>query len=258
MNVLVTGGTGTLGRHVVMLLRESGHRARILSRAPRGHADAVLGDLRTGAGLQEAVMGMDAIVHAATAARQPLALRQTDFRGTRRLLELGRDANVGHLVYVSIVGIDEAPTFPYYGIKLAAESVVREKIVPWSIVRATQFHNLMDIFLKGFARIPGVIALPTRWQFQPVDAREVARRVVRVVLGKPAGMLPDFGGPEVRDFKSIAEAWLLARKDRRRLMNLPMPFKFSRQFAAGLVTCPEHKDGVVTFDQYLAETYPLS
>ena len=90
MNVLVTGGTGTLGRDVVMLLRQSGHRARILSRQPRGHVDAVQGDLKTGAGLTKALAGMEAIVHAASATRGPLAGRATDVRGTRRLLELAR------------------------------------------------------------------------------------------------------------------------------------------------------------------------
>lgn len=258
MNVLVTGGTGTLGRHVVMLLRQSGHRARILSREPRGHVDAVQGDLKTGVGLQKAVVGMDVIVHAASATREPWSGQATDVRGTRRLLEVARSAQVSHVVYVSIVGIDRVPSFPYYGTKLATEAVVREDIVPWSILRATQFHNLMEFFLKGFSRIPGVTAIPVRWQFQTVDPREVARRIADVVLGQPAAMLPDFGGPEVRDFKSIAQSWLTARKEQRRLMNLPMPFKFSRQFAEGLVTCPDHKDGVITFDQYLVETYPLS
>src|SRR3989440_12425408 len=86
MNVLVTGGTGTLGRDVVMLLRQSGHRARILSRQPRGHVDAVQGDLKTGAGLTKALAGMEAVVHAASATRAPLAARATDVRGTQRLL----------------------------------------------------------------------------------------------------------------------------------------------------------------------------
>src|SRR2546428_1462486 len=98
MNVLVTGGTGTLGRHVVMLLRQSGHRARILSREPRGHVDAVQGDLKTGAGLPKALAGMDAIVHAASATREPMALRATDGRGTRRLLGLAACANISHIV----------------------------------------------------------------------------------------------------------------------------------------------------------------
>jgi len=256
MNVLVTGGTGTLGRDVVMLLRQSGHRARILSRNPRGHVDAVQGDLKTGAGLSKALAGMDAIVHAASATREPMALRATDVRGTRRLLELARDANIGHFVYISLVGI-EGVAYPYYRIKIAAETLVREGKVPWSILRATQFHSFMESTLRAFARLPGMLAIPFGWQFQPVESREVARRVVDVVLDKPAGMLPDFGGPQVRDFKSIAESWLAARKERRRLMNLWLPFKASRQVAEGRLTCPEHKDGLVTFDQYLAEKYAL-
>ena len=256
MNVLVTGGTGTLGRDVVMLLRQSGHRARILSRKPRGHVDAVQGDLKTGAGLSKALAGMDAIVHAASATREPMALRATDVRGTRRLLELARDANIGHFVYISIVGI-EGVAYPYYRIKIAAETLVREGMVPWSILRATQFHSFMELTLRAFARLPGMLAIPFGWQFQPVESREVARRVVDIVLDKPAGMLPDFGGPQVLDFRSIAESWLAARKERRRLMNLWLPFKASRQVAEGRLTCPEHKDGLVTFDQYLAEKYAL-
>lgn len=78
------------------------------------------------------------------------------------------------------------------------------------------------------------------------------------MLGEPAGTLPDFGGPEVRTFESLARAWLIARKENRRLVNLPMPFRFSRQSVDGILTTPGHKDGKVTFDQYLAERYPLS
>src|SRR5437868_7781457 len=106
MNVLVTGGTGTLGRHVVMLLRRSGHRARIFSREPRGHVDAVRGDLKTGAGVAKALSGMEAIIHAATGWREPLAGRAVDVNGTRRLLAMAKEARIAHVVYPSIVGID--------------------------------------------------------------------------------------------------------------------------------------------------------
>jgi hypothetical protein len=82
--------------------------------------------------------------------------------------------------------------------------------------------------------------------------------LVEAVLHEPRGMLEDFGGPEVRTFQSIAESWLKARKDRRKLVNMPMPFRFSRQFAEGKLLTPEHAQGKITFDQYLAETYPLS
>ena len=255
MNVLVTGGTGTLGRHVVTLLRQSGHRARILSRSPRGHVDTVQGDLSSGAGLEKAVAGMDAIIHAASAAREPFKLRAVDVEGTRRLLALARDAHVKHVVYVSIVGIDRV-RYPYYGTKLAAEAVVREDAVPWSILRATQFHPFLELVLRGFSRVPGLTAVPLEWKFQPVDAKEVAQKLCAVVLDTPQGMLKDFGGPEVRDLRSIARAWLDARKSRRRLVNLPLPIGASKQVAAGALTCPDHTDGVTTFDQYLDERYP--
>jgi hypothetical protein len=90
-----------------------------------------------------------------------------------------------------------------------------------------------------------------------VDEREVAQRVYDVALGKPSAALPDFGGPEVRDYRSIAQAWLAARRSKRRLVNLPVPLKGSRQVAAGNLTCPDRRDGTLTFDQYLHERYGL-
>jgi uncharacterized protein YbjT (DUF2867 family) len=149
----------------------------------------------------------------------------------------------------------EGVAYPYYKTKLATEAVVQENIVPWSILRATQFHTLMATFLGGFSALPFLATVPFKWQFQPVDPREVAARLVEVVTHDPAGRLPDFGGPEARNFKSIAESWLKARKLNKRLINLPLPFKFSRQIAEGRLLCPEHQDGKITFEQYLEEKY---
>jgi uncharacterized protein YbjT (DUF2867 family) len=252
MNVLVTGGTGALGRHVVTQLRNRGHRARILSRNPKSHIDAVPGDLSTGAGLQKAVAGMDAIIHAAT---QISKLQATDVVGTRRLLAMAREVGVKHVVYVSIANM-EGVAYPYYKFKLATEAIVQENIVPWSILRATQFHTLMETFLEAFSKPPFLATVPFRWQFQPVDPSEVAARLVEVVVKEPAGRVPDFGGPEPRVFKDIAESWLKARKLDKKLVPLPIPLKFSRQFASGDLLTPDHKEGKITFEQYLAEKYP--
>ena len=254
MHVLVTGGTGALGREVVTQLRVAGHRARILSRKPGAGADWVQGDLVTGLGLELAVKDVDAIVHAASDALHPRQYHATDVLGTRRLLAMAREAGVRHAVYISIVGMDGVG-YPYYKSKLAAESVMRENIVPWSILRATQFHTLMEIFLDAMSKLPRLATVPFKWQFQPVDTSDVARRLVEVVTAQPAGMLPDFGGPEVRDFKSLATSWLASRKPQKRLVNLWLPFKFSRQVAAGRLLCPDHRDGTITFEQYLARRY---
>ena len=257
MNVLVTGGTGTLGRNVVMLLRQSGHRARIYSRHTRGHVDAVQGDLRTGANLDRALQGMDGIVHAATGARESLTARRTDVSGTRRLIARAQAAGIKHIVYPSIVGM-EGVAYPYYRTKLKAEALIKESKLPWSILRATQFHELMETFLRLSSRIPRVTTINFAWQFQPVHSRDVAQHMVDVVTTDPRQMLPDFGGPEILDFKSIAESWLKARHENRRLVDLKLPLKFSRQWEQGKLLAPDHKDGKITFAQFLAERYPLA
>lgn len=254
VEVLVTGGTGALGRQVVKRLRERGHRAVVLSRKPSEGVDWRRGDLATGEGLAEAVAGMEGIVHAGSATVQPHRYRVTDVDGTRRLLDLASDAGVRHFVYVSIAGM-EGVRYPYYRWKLAAEQVVAGATVPWSTLRATQFHTLLEIFLGGMAAVPGLLAVPYRWQFQPVDTRDVAARLVEVVTGQPGGRLRDYGGPEVRDFKSLAESWLKARGMRRRLVNLRLPFQFSRKFAEGRLLCPDHRDGTITWEQYLERRY---
>ena len=255
MNILVTGGTGALGREVVKRLRETGHRAVVLSRKAGTGEGWAQGDVATGAGLNEALIDVDAVVHAASAALEPWRLRATDVVGTRRVLAMARAAGVRHVVYVSIVGM-EGVAFPYYKYKLEAEAIVRENIVPWTILRATQFHTLMETFLSAFSHVPGMAIVPKDWQFQPVDPGDVADRLVGVTVGDPAGLLPDFGGPEVRTLGSLAGPWLAARQSRKRLVNLPFPFKFSRQFAEGRLLTPHHKDGATTFEQYLRNRYP--
>jgi len=254
VKVLVTGGTGTLGRHVVQRLRQSGHHVRILSRKQHAEVNTVLGDLKTGTGLEVAVAGCHAIIHAATGFRQSLSSRATDVDGTRRLLEVARREDIKHLVYVSIVGI-EGVDFPYYRTKVAAEALVREGNIPWTILRATQFHDLMEVYLGAFTLLPGLAFIPFDWQFQPVDASEVAQRLAAVVLAQPSGTHEDFGGPQVRDFKSIAQAWLSARKLKRRMANLRLPFKFSRQFAEGGLLAGGHRQGTITFERWLAQKY---
>jgi uncharacterized protein YbjT (DUF2867 family) len=253
-DVLVTGGTGALGRQVVKKLREAGHRAIVMSRRPGPTADRRQADLATGAGLEQAVRGVEAIIHAGSATTRPWRYHITDVEGTRRLIGLAKQAGVRHLVYVSIVGM-EGVSYPYYRHKLAAEAVVKEGAVPWSILRATQFHTLLDIFLTATSRIPGVLLVPFEWKLQPVDTRDVAARLVEVVESEPAGMLPDYGGPEVRAFKSCARSWLEARKLRRKLVNLPLPFAWSRQMAAGSLLCPERAEGTITWEQFLKARY---
>jgi uncharacterized protein YbjT (DUF2867 family) len=193
-SILVTGGNGTLGRAVVARLLAGEHEVRVLSRRPRpASAPAqvawVTGDLVSGDHLADAVTGVDAVVHCASDPRRP----RVDVDGTRNLLRAARAAGTPHLVHISIVGIDRIP-YRYYQAKLAAERLIQASGLGWTILRATQFHQLVLLVAHGLARLP-VVPVPAATSFQPIDAAEVADRLAALAAGPPAGRMPDMGGP---------------------------------------------------------------
>ena len=239
--VLVAGGTGTLGRVVVDQLLASGAEVRILSRGRRRHrrsdVEHVQGDLRTSAGLAAAVSGIDTIVQCA--------------EHTHHLVAAAKQAGSPHLVYTSIVGIDRVP-LGLYRRKLADEELIATSGLPWTVLRATQFHDLIAVLLRMLAK-PPVLALPAGWRFQPVDVREVGDRLARLALGEPVGRAPDFGGPEVRGITDLARSYLAIVGKRRPILPVRLPGRVFRAYRAGGNLAPEHACGTVTFEQYLSE-----
>lgn len=254
--VLVTGGTGTLGRELVPRLAAAGHTVRVMSRRPGesnalGDVEWAQADLLSGAGLDQAVAGADAILHAASS---PMTdTRAVDVEGTRQLLERARAAGVGNLYYVSIVGIDKFK-YPYYEAKLAAEEVVAGGGMPWTILRATQFHPLLDTFLSTLFRRGPFLLLPGAMQFQLIDPGEVADHIVASLAKGPSGRLPDIGGPEVQKLGVIASDWLKA--SRRRLIRIPVPATGGLSgFARGYNCCPDKRAGAITWREWLTKRY---
>ncbi|MEU2895429.1 NAD(P)H-binding protein [Streptomyces sp. NPDC088106] len=240
--ILVTGGTGTLGRHLTERLRAAGHEVRVLSR----HAQPYAVDLREGgSGLDAAVTGVDTVVHCATSPRGG------DEKAARNLVAAARRAGVGHLVYISIVGVDRVP-YGYYTSKLAVERLIEDSGIGWTVLRATQFHDLVLTVLQGLAKLP-VMLLPARVKDQPVDVTEVADRLAELAQGAPAGRVDDMGGPEVRTFDSLARAYLKATGRRRAVVKVPLRGAAYRAFREGLHLAPEHAVGKGTFDEFLAK-----
>ncbi|MBF6174046.1 SDR family oxidoreductase [Nocardia blacklockiae] len=242
-SVLVAGGSGALGRHVVERLRVRGHEVRVLSR--REGVGTHVGDLATGEGVRAAAEGAELIVHAASDFRK---FGAPDLAQTRNLLAVAGGAR--HLLYVSIVGIDRIP-FRYYRNKLACEELVAGSTVPHTILRATQFHDLVAAVLGVVQRLP-VAPLPLDFRFQPVATEDVAVRVADLVEGEPLGRAPDFGGPEVLTLAQLAEVWRARRGGPRRTVRIPLPGKVAHGFRAGYNTCPDHADGSQTWADYVA------
>lgn len=206
---LVTGATGTLGREVVQRLldRERNLRAYVRgdgSSLPEG-VEAFSGDIKTGSGLSEAVRGVDAIVHCATFFEADNA---TDLDGARHLIEAARQNGSPHLVYISIVGIDESE-FSYFQGKRQVEEMIERSGLPFTIQRATQFHDFVLTLIASFENDEAsAIMLPTGLRFQPVDAGEVAEALAGFAGQQASGRALDIGGPEILTLEEMATEYI--------------------------------------------------
>jgi uncharacterized protein YbjT (DUF2867 family) len=252
---LVTGGTGTLGRLVVPRLRDAGCKVRVLSRHSHEgeEGEYVIGDLATGEGIEAAVDGAELIVHLAGS-------NKGDEDKARHLVRAASRAGARHLVYISVVGADRVPVvsgvdramFGYFASKLAAERVVADSGVPWTTLRATQFHDFILMTAQQMARLP-LMPLPAGFRFQPVDAGEVAERLVELALGTPAGLVPDMGGPKVYEMRDLLRGYLQARGKHRLLVPVRLPGKAARAHRAGANLTPERAVGRRTWEEFLAD-----
>ena len=259
--ILVTGGTGTLGRHVVPRLRDAGCDVRVLSRHRHPPGDGVefmAGDLATGEGAQAAVAGVGTVVHLAGSAKG-------DEDKARNLVRAASRAGVRHLVYISVVGADRIPVssgvdramFGYFAAKRAAERVVADSGLPWTMLRATQFHDLVLMVARQLAKLP-VVPVPAGSRFQPVDADEVAARLVELTLGPPAGLVPDLGGPRVYRGADLVRGYLQASHRHRPIVPVWLPGKAARAVRAGANLSPERAVGHRSWEDFLAERVSLS
>ncbi|WP_263729752.1 SDR family oxidoreductase [Cellulomonas sp. SG140] len=239
---LVTGATGTLGTPTVLRLRAAGHDVRALSR--RTGPGLTTGDLVTGAGLDRALAGVDTVVHLATAPRG-----KGDVEAARTLLRAAADAHVRHLVLISIVGIDGIP-LAYYRDKVVIERLVRESGVPFTVLRATQFHGFVEALFTAQRALPVVVA--PAFTVQPIAVEEVADRLVELASDGPAGRVPDIGGPEQRTVPELARLWRGAAGGRRPVLPFVLPGKTFAGYRSGAGLVPGTPYGRVTFAEHLA------
>jgi uncharacterized protein YbjT (DUF2867 family) len=254
--MLVTGGTGTLGRLVVPRLRDAGCKVRVLSRRSREAGEGievVTGDLATGEGIEAAVEGAEIIVHCAGSSKG-------DEEKALSLVRAASRAGARHLVYISVVGADRIPVvssvdramFGYFASKLAAERVVADSGLPWTTLRATQFHESFLSVARQMTKLP-VVPAAAGFRFQPVDAGEVAARLAELALGTPAGLVPDVAGPRVYGMAALLRGYLQASRKHRPFVSVWLPGKAARAFRAGANLAPGRAVGRRTWEEFLAD-----
>lgn len=258
--ILVTGGTGHLGRDIVGQLLARRKRVRVLARLPGGdpRVEWTRGDLSTGAGLSEALQGVTTVINAATFS--PIAQRgrirlvdffttpsAVDVDGTRRLLHECRNAKVRHFLHVSIVGLSEAVSLPYNQVKLRGETLVRQSDLPWSVVRAGPFYYLLARLFASMRWMPWWV-LPNA-AMDAVDTADVASYLLECADDGGRGLRAEIGGPAAHPLSELARQYLQARRLDRRVIG----FDVAPGTAARLGFAEAHgRRGTVAWRDWLA------
>jgi uncharacterized protein YbjT (DUF2867 family) len=255
--ILITGGTGTLGSALVPRLLDAGQTVRILSRSAHPNSDGVdyvVGDLETGAGIDAAVADADIIVHGAGSAKGDAAKAET------LVAALQRAGTARHLLYISVVGADTTPvvsridrsTLGYFEAKRKAEISVASSGIPFTTLRATQFHSFFVAIAELGLKLPFVPSF-AGFRFQPVDVRDVAERLAELTLMEPAGLVDEIGGPAVYPMEDLLRDYLRAIGRRRLVVPVRIPGAAAKAQRAGANLTPDHARGKRTWEEFLAE-----
>ncbi len=164
------------------------------------------------------------------------------------------------MVFISVIGADRIPVvsgvdrmmFGYFASKRAAELVVADSGLPWTTLRAAQFHDLILTVAEQMTKLP-VIPVPKGFRFQPIDAGEVADRLVELALDGPAGLVPDVAGPRIYSSAELLRGYLAARRMNRPIVSMPIPGHAAGAFRAGANIDPGRAVGRRTWEDFLAD-----
>jgi uncharacterized protein YbjT (DUF2867 family) len=243
MRAAVIGGTGTAGHYAVQALRDRGWDVRVATRSTGV-------DVRTGAGLEAALDGVDVVVDTTnTTSLRRSAAEEFFVTAVGHVQAAARVQGVQHVVLLSILGMDRVHGYGYYDAKLAQERASTAGPVPVTILRAAQFHEFPAQLLTR-TRL-GPLAVVPHMQSQPVAARTVGEHLAALAEQRPGGTV-ELAGPQVQDIADLARRLVAARDERVRVVGLSLPGAAARDMREGalLATAGTTVDGP-TFDDWL-------
>lgn len=248
MKILVTGSSGKLGSALTKELKKTEHEVKLTSRRKPediGNFDWIYSDFLTGEGLEEAIMDVDVVIHAATSPMKNT--KNVDVLALEKFLK--RMGHVKHFIYPSIIGIEDIP-FNYYKHKHKAEVLLKNGNIPYTIIRATQFHSFVEnlllskpIFKRYF--IPGDI------KFQSVDTSEFAKYLIKLINEEPQGKIVEFAGPKIMTLREMAEQKIKINNEENKIFSFSMIGKLYKALLEGKNTNLSQTKGMITFEEYL-------
>jgi uncharacterized protein YbjT (DUF2867 family) len=245
MKIVVIGGSGRAGAHIVRHLGAQGHEAVAASRATG--VDAV-----TGEGLDAVIADADAVVDAANASVwDDDAVREFFTSSTRTMLAAERDAGVGHHLALTIVGADRVPDSGYMRAKVAQETAIEAGEIPYTILRTTQFFEFLGDIAEAGAE--GDRVLLSTGLIQPVAAEEVGATMAELAAGPPVGGRVELGGPEALPIDAWARRIFAAAGDHRAVVSDRHASYFGTELEGGELTPGDGaRIGATRFDAWLA------
>ncbi|WAA65004.1 SDR family oxidoreductase [Microbacterium oxydans] len=245
MRIAVAGGTGRIGRLVVAELERTGQEAVSLSRG-----EGV--DLLTGVGLRQRLEGADAVIDATNPPVADIAEAEHAFATiTRNLLTAETEAGVGHHVALSIAALDAVAGNPHYYGKRAQEREVTAGTVPFTIMRATQFHDF-PAMIAEWTVVDGEAIVPPLLM-QPIAPADVAAALVATAVGTPLSGSFDIAGPRTEDAVDMARRTLAVRGRDLPLRAAWRDAALGVEFAGEvLIPGPDARLAPTSFDDWLA------
>jgi uncharacterized protein YbjT (DUF2867 family) len=204
-------------------------------------------DLATGEGVRKALRGAHFVIHCASNASDT---RRVDYDGTANLLKALDEEVIENLIYVSIVGIDDS-TYPYYMAKLQVEQLISNSGVPYSILRATQFHEFILSFIKRLNATDHEIKVPEGLKFQSIAVSDLSEILLRMIASKPTGEVTSVGGPEITNFEIMVINYLYAIKGRQQILPVDPTQPREVIFSKGKNLVSEARYGKITWAHFL-------
>jgi len=250
--VLVTGGTGTLGTAIVKQLIDAKLSPYILTTKPSHllpiEVKELQADLTDKTGLLNAVSdtNFDTVIHCAS---NPKNAEDVDVKGTTNLLEVLSNTNCNHLIYISIVGVDQS-SYSYYKNKLKVEREIRNSKHPWSILRITQFHDFVLNRIIYSSKDPDTnsLRIPKDLKFQSIAVDDVAKYIVSL---SPTMSVTNLGGPQILTIEEMVQAYLEVTNKSCKVESIDIENDFYKIFKSGINLCPFDKIGTVSWEVFL-------
>jgi uncharacterized protein YbjT (DUF2867 family) len=244
MKIVVIGGTGLIGTNLVHRLRQSGHE--VIAASPRNGINAL-----TREGLAEALLGAQVVVDVANSPSfEDKAVLEFFERSGRNLLAAEAAAGVGHHVALSVVGTDRVPESGYLRAKAAQEKLIEASKIPYTILRATQFHEFVSGIVQAGADGDFIRLSPAL--LQPIAADDVAAVLAEVTVAAPVNGIVEVAGPEKIPLDVIARKYLAAKGDRRQVIADVHARYFGAQLNDTSLTPGDRPHlGAISFDDWL-------